>query len=164
VESRNQRDVVTRQPHPVRGRRVLLFDRLDAENELLADEPYRVEEWAAIRSSVAREIQNLLNTRLAPGRWEAISEPQTVIDYGIPDFSSLGASNPADRGMLAEVIKRKLAAFEPRLSQVRLEFRPHPTDQTSMVGAIEANLTIESLSQPVSFPLEISTHGEVTVL
>ena len=142
---------------------MLLFDRLDAETGSLLDEPYRVEEWSSIRQSVAREIQNLLNTRLPPRRWEAISEPQTVIDYGIPDFSSLTAASASDRLMLAEVITKKLAAFEPRLSQVRLEFLPHPTDRTSMVGTIEANLTIESLTQPVSFPLQISTQGEIAV-
>jgi type VI secretion system protein ImpF len=162
MESSDQRDDIEIQPRPVHGRCALLFDRLDADDA--PDEPYRVDEWNAIRRSVAREIQNLLNTRLPPGRWEAISEPQTVIDYGLPDFSALSAASVSDRQVMAEVITRKLAAFEPRLSQVRLEFRPHPTDQTAMIGAIEANLSIGTLSQPVSFPLQISTQGEVAVL
>jgi type VI secretion system lysozyme-like protein len=152
---------------------VLLLDRLDADAEAHWREPHRIDafraqEWSDLRSaishSVAREIQDLLNTRLSPGHWEPISEPQTVIDYGIPDFSALSATDVSDRRILADVIVGKIAAFEPRLSHVRLEFKPHPTDPAAMVGTVEASLTLENLTQPVCFPLEISNRGEVAVL
>lgn len=161
MEPRDQQGGIRGELRPVHGRRVLLFDRLDTEDVAVSDEPYRVEEWSSVRQSVAREIQNLLNTRLPPGQWEAISEPQTVVDYGIPDFSALSAANESDRRNLAEVLARKISAFEPRLSQVRLELQPHSTDQCSMIGTIEANLSIESLTRPVSFALQISVEGEM---
>jgi len=164
MEPGHQRDLVIEELRPVHGRRPLLFDRLEAGESSLSGKPYRVDEWNAVRQSVADELNNLLNTRLPPGRWEPISEPQTVIDYGIPDFSSLSAGSDIDRAMMAEVIAKKIAAFEPRLSQVRLQLQPDLTDQSSLLGSIEANLTIESLIQPVSFPLQISTEGEVVVL
>jgi type VI secretion system lysozyme-like protein len=162
VEPRDQQGGITKQQlRPVHGRRVLLFDRLDTEEVPVSDEPYRVEDWSSVRQSVAREIQSLLNTRLPPGRWEAISEPQTAIDYGIPDFSALSSVDETDRRNLAEVLARKIASFEPRLSEVRLELRPHPTDQCAMTGTIEANLSIESLTRPVSFALQVSVEGEM---
>ena len=161
MESGDQRDKLVVPSRAVHGRRALLFDRLDPEEAPVSGEPYRVDEWDALLQSVSREIQDLLNTRLAPGRWEAISEPQTVIDYGLPDFSALSAGGATDRQVLAQVIAKKIAAFEPRLSEVRLELQPDPGDQTAMTGTIEARLTLEGLTQPVSFPLAISTEGEL---
>jgi type VI secretion system lysozyme-like protein len=155
---------LTNQLRPVHGRRALLFDRLEAGESSTSSEPYRVDEWSALRQSVAYEIQNLLNTRLPPGQWEAISEPQTVIDYGIPDFSSLSAASDTDRRTMCEVIARKITAFEPRLSQVRLQLQPDPVNQVSLLGSVEANLIMQSLVQPVSFPLSISTEGEIVLL
>jgi len=163
MEPGHQLGELEEQLRPVQGRRTLLFDRLEA-GESPSRGTHRIDQWSALRQSVAFELQNLLNTRLPPGRWEAISEPQTVIDYGIPDFSSLSAASETDRRLMADVIARKITAFEPRLSDVRLQLQPDPASQSSLLGYVEANLTIESLVQPVSFPLSISTEGEVVVL
>lgn len=163
MESGNQLGHLEDRLRPVHGRRALLFDRLEA-GESPTGESYRIDQWAALRQSVAYELQDLLNTRLPPRRWEAISEPQTVIDYGIPDFSSLSAASETDRRKIAEVVAGKIAAFEPRLSQVRLQFQPDDTELSRLCGSIDANLTLESLVQPVSFPLSISTEGEIVLL
>ncbi len=164
MEPGNQHGYLEDQLRPVHGRKATLFDRLEAGESSMLSEASRIDEGIALRRSVAYELRNLLNTRLPPGRWESISEPQTVIDYGIPDFSSLSAASDTDRRFMAEVITRKITAFEPRLSQVRLQLQPDTTDQASLLGSIEANLMIESLVQPVSFPLSISTEGEIVLL
>ena len=108
-----------------------------------------------------RELQSLLNTRLPSAAGLSDEGTQTVLNYGLPDFSMLNATSPADQTLLARLIERKITAFEPRLRDVRVELGPHPVNRRSMAGTMSGNLLLASISEPVSFPLSLGESGVV---
>jgi type VI secretion system lysozyme-like protein len=166
MEPGNQRDHLRRFPGLVAGLAVPLFDRF---NEDLDDrrivEPFRVEELALILESIQRELENLLNTRLPPRQppaysWEPVSEPQTVLDYGIPAISPLGAGSPTDTDLLRRTVLAKIVSFEPRLENPALELRGDPEDPAAMIGTLRGSVRLDNISRPVCFPVSLRQHGE----
>lgn len=151
-----------REPRPLRGGRALLFDRLIDLDPNTPDEsePYRVLDGPSLRESVRREISRLLNTRCPV----TVDRNGSVIDYGVPDFGHINAASESDRNSLAATLARRLAAYEPRLHDVRLTVMRDLLDPLGVVGSIEGMLITEWLSEPVSFPLSIhSRTGKVDV-
>lgn len=149
-------------PAVIRGGRALLFERLcdpsgpDSEINPAAPRAYEIERLAL---SVMRELRSLLNTRLAVAAGRSDESTQTVVNYGLPDFSGLNTSSPGDRAMLALLIARKIEGFEPRLREVRVILEPHPEARGVLVGQLRAKLQTEWMSEPVSFPLALGASG-----
>lgn len=139
-----------KQPKPVRGARVPLFERLTDlhPNEATETVPLRIYTLDELADSVRREVARLLNTR-SPAK----DRNGSVLDYGLPDFSWMSAASGDDRRLLADTVARKIAAFEPRLSQVRVILDRDPSDPRRLTGSIHAVLRTETLREPVSFPL-----------
>ena len=166
MESRNQRDYLERHPRLVAGRPVPLFDRFleDLDDRRIA-EPYRIQSFDLLLESIQKQIENLLNTRLPPRRppvtsWEPVSEPQTVLDYGLPTISPLSSGSATDGKLLQETILKKIAAFEPRLIEPRLELHGDPEDPAGMIGMLRGKVRMDKMSQPVCFPVSLRDHGE----
>jgi type VI secretion system protein ImpF len=69
---------------------------------------------------VRRDLENLLNTRrrctACPPELQELN--QSLIDYGIPDFTGLNMSVPAEREATRLEIERAIRRFEPRLTNV----------------------------------------------
>ena len=114
-----------------------------------------------LAASVMRELQALLNTRLPEGARQSDERSQTILNYGLPDFSQLNASSPADCEKLASLIETKIAAFEPRLGQVRvvLEPDPDPSNRSNLIGTMSGRLQIAAISEPVTFPVSMGNSG-----
>jgi len=139
-----------------------LFDRLTDLNRAQTQEPHpdRVLDSAALRRSVRREVSRLLNTRCTG--WQ--DRNGTVIDYGLPDFSWMNPASETDRQTLAGTIARKISCFEPRLREVRVTIQRDETNPRAVLGILEGVLLVESIREPVSFPLlALKQSGEVTV-
>ncbi|HEX7154479.1 MAG TPA: type VI secretion system baseplate subunit TssE, partial [Thermoanaerobaculia bacterium] len=95
--------------------------------------------------------EQLFNTRCpVPAHRLAVRE-RTVIDYGIPDFSTFSARNQDDRLRLAETLRRAIETYEPRLADVRVHVDVAPGDDFSLIGSIEAKLRTDRVEEPVSF-------------
>jgi type VI secretion system lysozyme-like protein len=175
MESRNKQTGIERQPSLIRGGRGLLFERLCEENpgahavregraESAPVSPvFRAHELDALSESVVRELRCLLNTRLPFPAGSSDESSQTVMNYGLPDFSHLNAASPGDREILARLIERKITAFEPRLRQVRISLEPHPVERGAVTGSMRALLQTESISEPVEFLLARGRSGRVLV-
>ena len=142
-----------KQPKPIAGARTPLFERLIDEqpHEPGEPNPYRVHGREELRESVRKEVATLLNTR-CPAREDRNG---SVIDYGVPDFSWMSAASGNDRQQLADTIARKVAAFEPRLRQIRVTLERDACDPRAVIGTLEGVLLVESIREPVSFPLLI---------
>lgn len=164
MESRHKRDLLARSVGLVSGLPVPLFDRFDEElDDGRTMEPYRIHTLSLLLESIQKEIENLLNTRLPPRRfagssWEPLSLPQTVLDYGLPDFSSLSAGSPFDTAKVASAVSAKIAAFEPRLQNPVLELQPAPDDPARMIGTLRGTVRMEQVNHPVSFPVSFGQH------
>jgi type VI secretion system protein ImpF len=138
-----------REPKPIKGARAPLFDRLvDREPAAKVEvRPLRILDRAQLRDSVEREISRLLNTRA--------HERSTHADYGLPEFSALAASGATDRFALSALIARKLTAHEPRLRKVHVTLEADPSNPRALLGRVDAMLVMDSVNDPVSFPLLI---------
>jgi len=150
-----------REPKPIRGARTPLFERLSDRNpnERRELRPDRALDRAALKQSVREEIARLLNTRCSS--WQGSG---TVLEYGLPDFSWMSAASESDRQMLADTIARKVAQFEPRVSDVKVTLERDATNPRAVVGSLDFNLVVESVREPVSFPLlALKTTGEIKV-
>jgi type VI secretion system protein ImpF len=133
--------------------RAPLFDRLVDRDprQHWEPRPFRTLTPGELRESVRRELSRLLNTR-EPLPSRALGDrTRTVIDYGVPDFSSYSPRNHDDRQRLAEALRQAIDAYEPRLRQTRVTVEPVSGDDQALVGRIDAMLVVEEVHEPISF-------------
>jgi len=146
-----------RDPKPVAGGRALLFERLADDEPRSPEEeaqPFRVLDVRALRESVRAELSRLLNTRRHGRRGGAADGgAMTVLDYGLPDFSSLSAASGEDQRRLAAEVAAAVAAFEPRLRDVRVRVERVAGADRSLALRVEATLSVGLVAEPVSFPV-----------
>jgi type VI secretion system protein ImpF len=148
-----------RQPKPIAGARALLFDRLvDLHPEVDEGErPLRILDREQLKASVRRELERLLNTRCSLPLHGLGETERSVVNYGIPDFSSLSAYNPDDHALIAAIIAQTISAFEPRLSQVRVEVQPIEDREGSLWLYIDGVMAVDLFNEPVSFPVLLNS-------
>ena len=157
-----------RDPKPVEGGRALLFERLvDSEPRSREEEaqPLRVHDREELKESVRRELARLLNTRSSvPSHLLLGAQERTVLDYGIPDFSSLSAQSGDDQNRLARIIAQAITAFEPRLRDVQVLVERVRANDRALLLRINAVLAVGLFAEPVSFPVLVRTKsGEAEV-
>ena len=103
-----------------------------------------------LKQSIRRELGRLLNTRcpipLAPP-----AEERTVINYGIPDFSSLSPNSADHRTKIEIWIRDAIVSYEPRLVDVRVIVEPPPKGERTLTARIDAKLQLETVREPVAF-------------
>ncbi len=104
--------------------------------------------------AVRRDLENLLNTR-----WRCIPWPkdleqlkQSLVSYGIPDFTGMSFSNPVSQREFCRVIEKTIRTYEPRLHRVTVSIpgNDDPEDRT-LRFQIEALFPIGDLPEPVVF-------------
>jgi type VI secretion system protein ImpF len=148
--------------------RAPLFDRLTDLDPRSAVEPrpLRTLDRRGLRESVRRELERLLNTRSSlPVDRLAQRDILTVLEYGIPDLSAYAAGEPEDQKLLAAVVARAVAAFEPRLREVQVIFERLDTTGRQAEIRIEGRLGLDEVSEPIAFPTLLSVKsGEAQVL
>ncbi|HEU4766452.1 MAG TPA: type VI secretion system baseplate subunit TssE [Pyrinomonadaceae bacterium] len=145
------------QPKPIAGARALLFDRLvDIGDGHEAEQPLRILNENQLKDSVRRELERLLNTRCSIPLHQISEEERSVINYGIPDFSSLSPHNADDHALIASIVGQTISAFEPRLRQVRVEAGPVFSAESALWLNISAELVVGLYSEPVSFPVTLN--------
>ena len=131
-------------------------------DRLLDDEPGESSErqldWheqvRALKAAVGRDLEALLNTRQErsgdpPAGCE--ESEHTIITYGLPDFSSLDLSSPADCARVRRAIEIALERFEPRLENVRVIMDDRKNVDRGLHFRIEAMLRLEPTPEPVTF-------------
>ena len=145
-------------PKPITGARALLFDRLvDVPDWAEAERPLRILNREQLKASVRRELGRLLNTRCSIPLHQLGEEERSVVNYGIPDFSSLSPHNADDHALIASVVGQTITAFEPRLRQVRVEVGPAYAAESALWLNISAELAVGLFAEPVSFPVTLNS-------
>ena len=172
------------EPKPITGARALLFERLvdlyPGSDE--GERPFRILNRAQLKASVRRELERLLNTRCSLPLHGLGEVERSVVNYGIPDFSSLSPHNADDRALIASIIGQTISAFEPRLTHVRVEVEPtigdhesaamkqtncehdlfemsepRPGGEGRLRVSIEALMLVDVFNEPVSFPVSLNS-------
>lgn len=136
-----------------------LFDRLVDLSPGVRRElrPFRTLDRAGLRESVRRELERLFSTRCPLPADRLAERERTVIDYGVPDLSVLGPARYLDRDRLASILREAIAAYEPRLSQVRVTVAEAGDDRERLRARIEAVLVVDGVPESVAF--DTALHG-----
>lgn len=130
----------------------------DRESSLSSDG----QDLRRLKQDVARDLENLLNTRrrcqLYPSALRELNE--SIVEYGIPDFTGLNMSVPTERERTRQEFERVIRRFEPRLKNVVVSVQTHEDrlDRTLRLR-ITGVLRIEPAGERVEFDskLEPST-------
>lgn len=151
------------------GARVPLFDRFHPDGEGGRGSASLLE-WHAARQdgmeraasplerSIERELSRLLNTRCPCTMEQLATRERSVVDYGLPDYSALYTANLDDQKRLAMLVRDTIAAFEPRLREVRVEIARIPNSRHALRVSVGGMVLIEGRLEPVSF--NVSANGE----
>ncbi|MFA9218873.1 MAG: type VI secretion system baseplate subunit TssE [Sphingomonadaceae bacterium] len=107
-----------------------------------------------LKDAVARDLEDLLNTRAALPETLLQAYPEcsrSIINYGLLDIAGMCLSSSADRARICASLKAAIARPEPRLSnvQARLERGAGAINRVSFV--INATLALPTLNEGVSF-------------
>lgn len=133
-----------------------LLDRLIDQEPDVSTEPAwrRTPNLREFEHCVLRDVVALLNTRQS--RSTAGTDfrqlPQSVLTYGLPDFTTVGGSHIEDFEQLRVAIEEAIAHFEPRIRQVQVRFRER-TDELdrSLQMVVEGMLWVEPEPVPITF-------------
>ena len=146
-----------REPQPIAGARVPLFDRLDLNPEIDDEQrPFRILTQTQLKASIRRELERLLNTRCSLSLDQVGEEERSVVNYGIPDFSSLSAQNADDQILIGRIVGQTVTAFEPRLRNVAVDVRPVPNSEAGLYILVDATMVIGQFNEPVYFPVVLN--------
>lgn len=131
-------------------------------DRLLDDEPEVKREPARSRNqllrqlkqAVRRDLENLLNTRRRPLTWppEMAELEQSLVNYGIPDFTGANAASAEIREDFRRIIETIVRQYEPRFHTVEV----HLLDNTEPLERklrfrIDALLKADPAPEPVVF-------------
>ena len=135
---------------------VPLLDRLidDAPDQTRDPPQSAAESMAALRQSVRRDLESLLNARRCWKTWPASLSELNIspIGYGIPDFTSGAYNDAGRREELRQDIEQAIRDFEPRFLSVRVAL----IEATERLEAtlrlrVEAVLHAEPMPEPITF-------------
>jgi type VI secretion system protein ImpF len=76
-----------------------------------------------VQESVRGDLEDLLNTRPLWAAWPAsLGELEdSLVNYGLPDFSGANLSAPQDHAKFCDKLRRCIESFEPRLQNVTVQ-------------------------------------------
>jgi type VI secretion system protein ImpF len=133
----------------------LLDDEPDNSRELA---PSRQQVLRELERSVGRDLENLLNTRQRWGEWPAplVELEQSLVNYGIPDFTGVNMSLPSERERLRATIERVIQMFEPRFKTVRVKLQDNSEAfDRALRFRIDGVLQVDPAPEPVVFDSQL---------
>jgi type VI secretion system protein ImpF len=142
--------------HRMHGFSPGLFDRLDDDDDESPTAGYRARSRAfeALKRSITRDLEGLLNTRsallpadLAP--YPAVSD--SVINYGLIDFAAMCLTSDTDQQQICTAVRNAIERHEPRLHKVEVTLRPTRGAINRVEFMIAAQLKSASHQAPMSF-------------
>ena len=129
-----------------------LLDRLmDERPDAAPGQPFSSEQ---LKDSVARDLEALLNTRLAfdVGLLHGFPEARTsLLHYGLLDFAGYCLTSSLDRAAVCAGIKEAIEAHEPRLRDVSATLDVQPGSVNRLNFVIHARLAALPGAEPVHF-------------
>lgn len=134
------------------GLRPPLFERLASS----PDDTSPVYDRQALQDSVHAELHRLFNTRRGP---RALTEPPSILDYGIADWTALQQQRSDDRRQLTREIRQAITCFEPRLQLGDVQVIPVADHPQQLSIRLLGELRGASRSWPVAFVIEHAGDG-----
>jgi type VI secretion system protein len=110
---------------------------------------------ASAMASVAAHLSKMLSTRAG--------SVQTLPDYGLPDLNDMRLSLHDALQQARVDIERFINAYEPRLSQVRVEALPRDSNALTLSFALHGQLEVEGFKCQVTFVARLDDRGHIKV-
>lgn len=107
-----------------------------------------------LKDSVARDLEALLNTRLAmpDEAFDGFPEARhSILNYGLADFAGMCLTSAEDRAAVCASLKAAIETHEPRLSEVSATLEPDEGSVNRLHFVIHARLLLHPSSEPVNF-------------
>ena len=108
----------------------------------------------ALRQSVRRDLENLLNSRVQWHTWpDSYSElPQSLLNYGLPDFSVMVVDSDEGRLKLCRAVEQAIRRFEPRFKSVKvIHIDNKDTTDRTLKFRIDATLHADPAPEVIVF-------------
>ncbi|HVI55653.1 MAG TPA: type VI secretion system baseplate subunit TssE [Luteibacter sp.] len=138
-----------------------LLDRLLDDEDFDPSIPPGQTSEAKYIASVARDIEQLLNTRNVRRKIISDGEPKLVAPVslvdssvamlGLPDFSALSLSNGKHRQALVDSVKTTIETFDRRLKDVQVVLPEDARASALLQFSIRARLELVGLAKDVGF-------------
>ena len=114
---------------------------------------------AQLRRSVRSDVEKLLNTRWRCAHWppDLTQLDNSLVNYGIPDFSGAAFGSPDHRETLRLAIERAIEMYEPRFAQVRVVLIDKQRHDRTLRFRIEGELRSYPNPEPVVFDSQVDT-------
>lgn len=133
-----------------------LIDRLldDAPHNQVEAAGASLADLRLFKQSVARDLEALLNTRIADFDEALEPYPQTrksLLSFGIMDISAVNLQDPDDRALLRDKVRQAIELHEPRLSKVRVALDAPKELDRQLRFRVDAVLRFHPNRPPVSF-------------
>jgi type VI secretion system protein ImpF len=119
---------------------------------------------------VHRDLEQLLNTRWRASSWPPVlgELERSLVNYGIPDFTGVSMSSPADRETFREMVQEAILIHEPRFIKVQVKILDNrdkydrtlkfKIDVLLRASPDPAEIVFDSKVDPTSNHIEISPH------
>ncbi len=132
-----------------------VLDRLIDHEPANRAEPqsWRAQSLKEMKDAVRRDLEWLLNSRRTPQEPLLTSKElwRSVYCFGLPDSTGLALRSSDERKRLSHAVEAAVAAFEPRLVNVRVTIPPASPTAKVIHFQIEALLRTEPAPERVYF-------------
>ena len=126
----------------------------------------RAQSLRTFRDALKRDVEWLLNTRRPPidniAKYPLAAD--SVLNYGLPDISSMGLNSTSDQRTLLLAVQQCLRNFEPRITGTRVYLESSEVLNRSLRFRIEGMMMVDPAPEEINFDtvLELS-NGEYEV-
>ncbi|KFF84297.1 type VI secretion system baseplate subunit TssE [Pseudomonas syringae] len=141
-----------------------LLDRLldDRPHQSVESSSQRLSSLADYKASIVRDLEILVNTRqsLVAGELEGFANLSgTILDYGMPDFTSKSVLDPQDRLLIQRQLEKAISVGDRRFRSVKVQLLAQQTGQRMLTFRVDAVLRLQDISRQVSFDavLQVNT-------
>ena len=131
-----------------------LFDRLMGDGSAAAGGVAARLTLEQLKDAVARDLEELLNTRVAlpPGALDAYPEcAASIVNYGLIDFAGMCLSSSDDRARICAALKAAIERHEPRLRNVRARLERDAGSINRVGFVINGTLAVTAGGETVNF-------------
>ncbi len=83
----------------------------------------------------------------------------TILDYGMPDFTSKSVLDPQDRLLIQRQLERAITVGDRRFRSVKVQLLAQQIGQRALTFRVDAVLRLQDISRQVSFDavLQVNT-------
>jgi len=122
----------------------------------------RLSSLADYKASIVRDLEILVNTRqsLVANELEGFANLSgTILDYGMPDFTSRSVLDPQDRLLIQRQLEKAISVGDRRFRSVKVQLLAQQTGQRMLTFRVDAVLRLQDISRQVSFDavLQVNT-------